>query len=182
MNWWEIDPEARRLESNLRNRVLDEIAGGAWHTTSEQRYRQILASGAILPEPPDLPQYERSGAPADSPYVNYVRGLGGVSLFEFISFDPDAYDIEFRASNWRTFVPLCDQWDAAVWIEVDRDKLGKDFISAANIRAKWRAEESARRFMPMIEAAHIGPLPTTAFRRAFSVRRGSLDLCPIGLK
>jgi hypothetical protein len=38
-------------EGLLRDRVLSEVYGGLWHTTHPGRFKGILASGAILPEP-----------------------------------------------------------------------------------------------------------------------------------
>jgi len=182
MSRFDEDPEVGRNETELRQRVLDMIAGGAWHTTSEERFRRILEFGAILPEVPGMPQSERWGAALDHPYVNYVRGLGGVSLFEFIDFVPEVYDEKFPMSSWRTFVPMTEKWGHAVWIEVDRERLGANFLSAATILDRWKIEKSVRRFMPMIEAAHLGPLPVTAFIRAFIVRKGIPDLMPLALR
>jgi hypothetical protein len=180
-NWWDVTPEERQLEVELRQRVLDAIASGVWHTTSEERCRRILASGAILPEPPDLPQSERWGTPLGTPQCGYIRSLGGVSLFEFVDFDAETYSKRFPASSWATFVPMRREWGHAVWIHINREQLGQNFISAADVDARSRAEKNTRRYMPMIEAACIGSIPTTAFLRAFVVRSGSGNLTPFDL-
>ena len=58
---------------------------GIWHTTSVERFDQILADGKILPNP-NLPESERWGTRIGSVGYPYVRHLDGVSLFDFEAF------------------------------------------------------------------------------------------------
>ena len=106
-------------------------------------------------------------------FYPYVRSIGGVSLFDFHQFDPPGYAVEFRISNWQTFVPCREEWGGAVWIEIDRARMqaSKPFIPGDLIRLRWYFEgESLQHiFMPRIEAAYIGPLPTTAFKKIIFV-------------
>ncbi len=156
--------------NSLRDAVLAELVGGVWHITSQGRFRRILELGAILPEP-DIPEGERWGTAVGPEGYPYVRSIGGVSLFDFRGFEAESYSEEYPTSSWGTFVPCLDSWDSAIWIEIDHECLGPAFISGVELLTRRKAEGSFRRIMPLIEAAHIGPLPCLAFKRYFSVRR-----------
>jgi hypothetical protein len=156
--------------SSSRQAVLAELVGSVWHTTHPDRFERILECGAILPEP-DISKHERWGTAGGPEGYPYVRSIGGVSLFDFRGFEAESYSEQNRSSSWDYFVPCHSSWDSAVWIEIDHESLGAAFLAGAALLAKWKAEGSIRRIMPLIEAAHIGPLPCRAFRRAFSVRR-----------
>jgi hypothetical protein len=58
--------------------VLARVINGVWHTTSTTRFQGILASGAILPEPP-IKDKDRWSTSRGKDYYPYVRTLGGVS-------------------------------------------------------------------------------------------------------
>ena len=58
----------------LRDRVLSELHGGLWHTTHSERFKAILETGAILPEP-SIPDRERWGTLEGAEHP-YVRTLG----------------------------------------------------------------------------------------------------------
>ncbi len=155
--------------ASLQKCVLPELCGGLWHTTHPDRFKAILRSGAILPEP-DIPDNERYCTGLGKEHYPYVRTLGGVSLFDFNGFDPDVYTKEYPSSTWATFIPYRTDWGCAVWIEIDRDQVGPPLISGSELLAKWKSDGAhGHNIMPEIEAAHIGPIPRTAFRRAFSV-------------
>ena len=161
----------------LTNLVLSRVQGGIWHTTSRDRFQSIIASGAILPEPPidDRERWSTSQGPRSYPYV---RRLGGVSLFDFSAFNPETYSERLPGSSWQEFVPCCSKWKEAVWIEIDAVVLGDGFISGRALLDRWRAE-SCNQIMPEIEAAHIGPIPVNAFRSAFAVHENRAELEPI---
>jgi hypothetical protein len=95
--------EAAR-EATLRERVLQQLHGGLWHTTSSDRFESILATGAILPEP-NIPDSKRWCTGGGSEHYPYVRTLGGVSLFDFDQFDPGIYGERCPSSTWAYFVP-----------------------------------------------------------------------------
>ena len=64
-------------------------------------------------------------------------------------------------------------WGCAVWIEINRDQVGSQLISPTELKNRWESEKAHRlRTMPGIEAAYMGVLPRTAFKRAFMVRKG----------
>ncbi len=153
-----------------RQEVLAELVGGVWHTTNQDRFLRILECGVTLPEP-DISAHERWGASVGPEGYPYVCSIGGVSLFDFRGFEAESYSAEYPCSSWATFVPCLDSWDSAVWIEIDHESLGSAFISGCQLLTRWKAEGSFRRIMPLVEAAHIGPLPCRAFRRYFSVHR-----------
>ena len=152
-----------------RQAVLAELFGGVWHTTHPERFEQILECGAILPEP-KIPERERWGTASGPECYPYVRSIGAVSLFDFRDFDAESYSAEYPSSSWEYFVPCHISWGCAVWIEIDHESIAPAFISGIELRARRKAEGSFRRIMPLIEAAHIGPLPYRAFKRCFSVR------------
>jgi hypothetical protein len=155
-----------------RQDVLAELVGGVWHTTSQERFVRILECRAILPEP-DISQRERWGTAIGPEGYAYVRSIGGISLFDFRGFESENYSKQYPCSSWETFVPCFSEWDSGVWIEIDHESLGSAFIGGGELLARWKAEASFRRIMPLIEAAHVGLLPCRAFKRAFSVRRKS---------
>jgi hypothetical protein len=110
-----------------------------------------------------------------------VRTLCAVSLFDFRDFDPEHYSDAYPISTWREFVPYRSVWREAVWIEIDISQLGDAFISGPALLARWKAEQVGNRIMPKIEAAHVGPLPRSAFKEVFIVREGVHMLLPMNI-
>ena len=151
------------------------LAGGLWHVTSPDRFASILRDGAILPNP-RIADSERWGTARGSAGYPYVRSISGVSLFDFLNFDENSYSEAYPVSNWAAFVPCPREWPEAVWIELHRHLLGDRLIDGPKLLRQWKAERSSRRFMPLIEAAHVGPIPVSMFRRALIYRSG--QWCP----
>ena len=53
----------------------------------------------------------------------------------------------------------------AIWIEIDKETVKDNLIFGQDLIAKWKQQEAYRHtIMPIIEIAHVGALPTTAFR------------------
>jgi hypothetical protein len=155
-------------------RVLQELRGGLWHTTHPDRFKQIITTGFILPEP-DLPESERWGTVEGRDHYPYVRFIGGVSLFDFDGFD--SYRERCPESSWAYFVPFHLAWECAVWVELDREIVAPHMIYGADLVAKWKADQAyGHRIMAEIEVAHLGPIPRRAFKRAFLVRKGDDSL------
>jgi hypothetical protein len=156
--------------------ALRELLGGLWHTTHPTRFQSILTAGAILPEPA-IAEKDRWKTSQGRELYPYVRILGGVSLFDFEAFDPEAYAESHPRSDWREFVPYRKSWGCSVWIEIDREKIAANFLSADEVVARWNSDNAHRHtIMPRIEAAHIGKLPSRAFKRAFVARAESVNL------
>jgi len=154
-----------------RELILPELRGRLWHTTHPDRFKSILASGAILPEP-DIPDDERYCTGGGKEHYPYVRSLGGVSLFDFSQFDPDEYEKRCPSSSWAYFVPHHLHWGCAVWIEIDRTQVAPKLISGRDLLSRWKADDAyGHNIMPEIEAAYLGGLPGAAFKRAFLVRK-----------
>lgn len=152
--------------------VWQELQGRLWHTTHPQRFRDILIRGAILPEP-DIVNGDRWKTIRGPEYYPYVRSIGGVSLFDFYDFDRVRYSERCPSSSWAHFVPFNRDWGRAVWIEIDRAKVAKGFISGPDLIARQNREKAHRHtLMPYIEAAYIGELPRAAFLRAIEFRAG----------
>jgi hypothetical protein len=150
---------------------LSELCGGLWHTTHPERFKAILASGALLPDP-EVPDADRWGTSQGPDHYPYVRTLGGVSLFDFDQFDAEAYSEKYPLSCWYEFVPYRQRWGCSVWIEIDRLRVGLQLISGPQLLARWKADKAyGHNIMPFIEAAHLGPVPRAAFRRCFLVRK-----------
>jgi hypothetical protein len=162
--------------ATLRQLVLSELLGGLWHTTHPERFQSILASGAILPNP-DIPDNARWKTSQGKDYHPYVRTIGGVSLFDFDDFDHEAYSRKCPMSSWYEFVPYRRVWGCSVWIEIDRAQLAAGFISGTDLVTRRNLEEAHQHtIMPYIEAAHLGPIPRAAFKKAFLVREGESQL------
>jgi hypothetical protein len=160
------------VEIALAAVVLETLRGSVWHTTNTERYKGILSVGAILPEPP-IPDSDRWGTALGTVGCPYVRSIGGVSLFDFRDFDPEEYSNKYPIGTWREFVPYRSAWGEAIWIEVDVSEIMAGFISGREILDRWKAEQASNRFMPLIEAAHIGALPLRAFKQVLSVSKES---------
>ncbi len=142
------------------------LAKGIWHTTHPARLTPIMNSG--LKSEPDVRDSERWKASHGPKYHPFVRTIGGVSLFDFTAFDPEAYSRSHPMSTWSTFVPHRADWGGAVWIEVDPDALGERFISADDLVRRWDDGGHHRHtIMPRIECACIGDVPVSAFKSAF---------------
>lgn len=150
-----------------RTRIMkDRLLGGLWHTTRPDRFATILATGG-LSATPDVPDRERWKATRPEHYP-FVRCLGGVSLFDFADFDREGYERTHPMSNWYDFVPHLAKWGGAVWIEIDRAAVAGSLVSKDELVARWDQEGNrGHTIMPRIEAAHIGDMPTSAFRSAF---------------
>lgn len=134
------------------------LLGKLWHTTSLARYDMIIKSGQILPNP-SIPEKERWGSYRGPEFYPYVRFLGGISLFDFANFQTDAYCKKYPLSSWYEFVPYRRKWGKSVWIEIDREAVKESFISGEALLKKWKNEEAYHHnIMPIIEAAHIGPI------------------------
>jgi hypothetical protein len=159
----------------------DILNNGIWHTTSVERYKGILITGSIHPEP-TIPDTERWSS-ADNP--NFVRSLGGVSLFEFSAFDAESYTARYPLSMWRNFVPCCQKWSEAIWIEIDRKAIQENFLDREALLGLWREgikHGTARNIMPLIEAAHIGSIPVSVFLRVLKYSKNNeefTELSPI---
>jgi hypothetical protein len=152
-----------------RELILPELRGGLWHTTHPLRFKSILLSGAILPEP-EIPNAERFGSAAGRENYPYVRFLGGVSLFDLDQFDPAEYQKRCPSSSWAYFIPHHLDWTCAVWIEIDREQVAPKLISARDLVLRWKTDGAyGHNIMPEIEAAYVENLPVAAFKRAFLV-------------
>ena len=174
----EIELQRRQkaeAESDLAVVVLKTLRGSVWHTTNSERYKGILLEGAILPEPP-ISDRDRWGTGVGTIGCPYVRSIGGVSLFDFRDFDSGVYSEQYPISSWREFVPYRSAWGEAIWIEIDVSQLIPGFISGREILDRWKAEHATNRFMPLIEAAHIGALPIKAFRQVLHVSKESVTV------
>jgi hypothetical protein len=83
-------------------------------------------------------------------------------------------------SSWDTFVPYREKWGSAVWIEIDRKMAAPQFISGPDLVAKWNSDKAHRHgIMPYIEAAHLGPLPKAALKRAILIGKSDTQVQPL---
>lgn len=138
------------------------LLGKLWHTTSLTRYDMIMKIGQILPNP-NIPEKERWGSSKGPEFYPYVRFLGGVSLFDFADFTSEIYCKKYPLSSWIEFVPYRRTWGKAVWIEINRAAIIESFISGKALLKKWKQEKAFHhKIMPIIEAAHIGPISLEA--------------------
>ncbi len=142
-----------------------ELHGKIWHTTSIERYRLIIRDGAIMSEPPTVKDSERWKTEKGPYLYPYVRVIGGVSLFDFRGFDENDYSEKYPLSSWSIFVPRLSKWHTAVWIEIDIRPVVNNLIFGQALVDQWKEQKAYKHtIMPIIEVAHIGPLPVEAFR------------------
>ena len=147
------------------------LRNGLWHTTNNERFEGILTSAGILPEPP-IPDSQRWGTAGGPGLYPFVRSIGGVSLFDFLGFEESVYSARYPNSMWKIFVPCFSSWEEAIWIEIDRAAIVDKFIDGSALVALWKKQnELGRKIMPVIEAAHIGPVPVSAFRKVYAFNK-----------
>ena len=152
--------------------IWRELYGGLWHTTHPERFLGILECGAILPEP-NIPDSDRWFTLEGRKNYPYARFIGGVSLFDFHQFDPQKYDAEFPHGSFWSFVPYHRVWRGTVWIEIDREQASPHFVSGPDLLTRWKTGgDLGHNFMPILEAAHVGPIPLTAFKKCLFIREG----------
>lgn len=165
-----FSPEARAESDRrdaLQKALLPRLIGGLWHTTSPDHFQGIRKGGAILP-----------GEISKS----YARDIGGVSLFDFEGFDPEAFSAKYPTIPYLEFVPYQSCWGcAAVWIEIDPEKIASQLISGRDLWIRRKAENATSRLMAYIEAAHLGPLPVEAFRQVLLVRKEDANIQSLDL-
>ena len=136
----------------MTKKFPDILNNKLWHTTSVDRFKNIIKTGFILTDPP-LKDSERHTS-IDGPKSNpYVRQLGGISLFDFVCFDPVSYEKEFPCSTWYSFVPCYHRFDECVWIEINKDKVKENLILADDLRDMADREKNYGLRMPKIEVA-----------------------------
>jgi len=154
----------------------EELIGSLWHTTNQKKYSEILLSGFISPDP-DIPDEERWSTSQGTEHYPFVRTLKGVSLFDFSTFKPNEYSKKHPASSWSEFVPYRNAWSSSIWIEIDRDTIVDNFISGITLLEKWKQENAYKnKIMPIIEAAHIGAIPSSSFMRIFHSNKSGFYL------
>lgn len=142
-----------------------ELLRGIWHTTSIERFNKILERGSILAQP-DISDENRWGTSSGVMYYPYVRKLGGISLFDFRNFSELQYSKEFPLSSWHYFVPFIKKWGASIWIEIEYESLGDNFIAGKCLIEQWEREQAWKHsIMPNIEAASMVPIPSSLFKR-----------------
>ena len=161
--------------------AIKMLQGKLWHTTSECRFKGIRKAGAIQVNP-NIDNNERWKTSQGLHFWPYVRKLGGVSLFDFRDFDPDAYDQKCPSSSWRSFVPICRRWKSAVWLEIDREKVRDELIPGDKLLNRWKEDKAGKHtLMPHIEVAHIGDLPISAVSNVLLCQRGTAGFQQLNL-
>lgn len=111
-----------------RKIVWDNVKAGVWHMTHPDLLRPIIDAGGILAHPPISELWNIS------PFPSFVRTvLGGVSLFQF-----DRYPGAPAGWDWAIPYPMItdssrQKWGAALWLEVDADSLGDNFIDVPEL-------------------------------------------------
>lgn len=172
--WWKNSEIQKAADATWR-RVLDILVGGLWHTTQIDRYKSIISCGYILPEP-DIAEADRWSTSMGKEHYPFVRTLGGVSLFDFKGFSAEKYGEKYPFSSWHEFVPFRESWQSAIWIEIDRLLANDNFISGKDLLELWEKKYAyGHRLMPQIEAAHIGKIPTSFFRRILLANKDGIE-------
>lgn len=177
---------------SIREALLDRLGGGGggyardaacpqvwsrlkasrhlWHTTSPDRFQAIRHFGAICPNPQGLPESARWHTACGPDKYPLVRSISGVSLFDFTMIESlDKYKERCPSSSIYQFIPWDRRWTESVWIEIDREAVSAGLWSVEEVKSHWERGNVSRSFMPEIEAAHIGDLPSSAFLSAFRI-------------
>lgn len=142
------------------------LLNGLWHCTSLERFNKILQTGSIECEP-SIPDSDRFCSTTD-PIYPFVRSLGGVSLFDFREFSPQAYSKKYPVSSWWTFAPNCERFETTVWIRIDAIKVSDRLVTGRDLLKCWKTLKQYRRsIMPIIECAYIGDLNISCFTSAY---------------
>lgn len=144
--------------------IPNQLKNGVWHTTSVERYKSILKTGFILPEP-DIPEEGRWGGGLDENKHPFVRSIGGVSLFDFRNLNQKNNENKCLSTGWHSFVPVQRAWKQAIWININELVLGEEYYCPDALLHKSRVEGNIRKFIVGVEAAHIGELPVSKFKK-----------------
>ncbi len=145
------------------------LGGGLWHATSAQALTSILADRCIrLMGATRYPQ-------------SFSRQLGCICVFDF---GPTASDEE--GSDFQTWA----DWFAgqipgrcSIWLQIDRGSVAEAVMDPPAVRAAFWSEVELRKsagkqhepwagqFIPFVEAAHRGPIPSSAILGAVIIDR-----------
>lgn len=155
-----------------------KLYGSVWHSTSIERFEKIKADGRIKANP-DLSDKERFSTKFGAKHYPFVRSIGGVSVFDFRTFDVKKYSHKFSVSNWATFAPCRTGWAETIWIEVDILQLKDTFLSGQQIRELWKSENSSRKFITIIEGAVMEFIPSSAFKQVLLYKSSSNEFIKI---
>jgi hypothetical protein len=136
----------------MKKKFPDILNNRMWHTTSIERFNNIIDVGSILKDPP-LEDSERHTSKDGAQYNPLVRQLGGISLFNFAAFDPELYEKQYPSSTWYSFVPCYYRYDECVWIEIDKSKIQDNLIFADALKEIADRENIYGNRMPQIEVA-----------------------------
>jgi hypothetical protein len=65
-----------------------------------------------------------------------------------------------------------------IWLRLKFSAIETNFISPEDLILAWREKgDLGRKIMPILEAAHIGPIPTTAVDAVFEFQNGAFVFC-----
>lgn len=149
--------------------VLEKTKGGIWHTTTHERFRNIIRAGLVLVEP-DLPDSERWNTANGPPGFPFVRHIGGISLFDFRDFDPAAYSETYPVSCWSEFVPFRSAVGHAVWMDFSNVISDEKFVDKSNLIRMWNDDRGYRHnILPNLEAAYLGDLDLNKCNNIFYI-------------
>lgn len=142
--------------------VWRELRGDVWHSTGSHRFRQMLRTGTIEPNP-DLAEGEFKWATLGT---TMCRAIDGVSLFDFEAADwPWLFETK-KHNYWCQFlgapgeIAPADTWISTVWIAADRSRL-PGLLSLNDASHEWQLDLS-NKWMPRLETCHRGALPLSA--------------------
>jgi hypothetical protein len=162
--------------TELQGLVLRKVIGGLWYMTRPERFGALLAARSMLPEAQNDDRWKTS---CTSWYYRLVRSIGAVSLLDFRNFARTRHASESPVSSWHNFLPYPDDWGCAVWVEIDPDLVDSGVISPSELLSRWKSTTNQGPIRHGVEAAHIGPLTTSAIKKAFFVRNGDKHLCQV---
>lgn len=154
-----------------RQQAVNKLIGSVWHTTSHVRFKQIIAGEFIKTSPniSDAERWKTSGGPESFPFV---RHIGGLSLFDLRLFEPEAYSSRYPACSWSYFIPAHLQREESIWLEIDHQRLGANFVSGRDLLCRWKEQQAFRHtIMPNIEACSLADVPTDYIKNAWSISK-----------
>lgn len=154
-----------------REQAVNHLIGSVWHTTSRNRFNRIIADGFIRTSPniSDNERWKTSGGPETFPFV---RHIGGLSLFDLRSFEPEVYSSRYPVCSWSYFIPVHLQWKESIWLEIEHQRLGPNFVDGPDLLCRWKERQAFRHtIMPNIEACSLADVPTKYVKNAWSISK-----------
>jgi len=148
------------------------LKGRVFHVTSEGSYRNILATGKLLPS-----QIDRDCNFKQSQF-SYARANGYISLFDFATCPNDKIKVMY--DNWNR---ILKKHIPTVLIRIDQNKIADQIIPNSFLGESFAKSEfmSKNYYVPRVKAWYPGQLGIDKIMDAFRIDWNSQTITEISV-